>query len=391
MKSVLGLVWSSMLVGVVVAQQNPAATEDPFAKARAVYAGIVEARAKGAKEVEALRARSRSLADRAPEQAKISEDLAAATKLMKSSMDPFYDVFRDLDWSKFDAQADKSLLEAGLAGVSMEAKHPDKAAAAGRMFVQMFPTERHAEAILARRLPFALLAQDKGDEAVAVLRDAVGRTKAVFKSQAITLLGDLLSVMGDFDGAKKAYADLAGTGDKNATELGALRASIIGTPAPAIEAKEWLGGAALDEAAMAGKVRMLVFWATHSPPARVAAQRLSGWHDDHVKDGLLCVAVTRPFGHGYLPADDKQLEVGGTGRQGMKPEEFLEHLRQYHTNTRLHCPVAVSDEATFGKYMVRPLPTFVVVRRDGKVALLTTVMDDQPLLEFAMRRLLNAK
>lgn len=391
MKSILGLVGLMVWANVVVAQQDQAAAQDPIAKARAIYTSIVEARIKGAKEVEALRAKSRSLPDRAPEQAKISEELAAATKLMKSSMDPFFDAFRDLDWTKFDTKADKDLLETGLGGVSTQLTNAEKAAAAGRMFVQVFPTGRATEAILARRLPLALLTQDKGEEAVTVLRDAVGRTKEVFKAQSLTLLGDVLSVMGDFDGARKAYAELAATGQKVPAELGDLRAALVGQTAPPLDAKEWIGGPALDEAAMAGRVKVLVFWATHSPSARVAAQRLSAWHDEHVKDGLLCLAVTRPFGHGYLPADEKQIESGGRGRQGMKPEEFLTHLRDYHTNTRLHCPVAVSDEAVFAKYMVKPLPTFVVVRRDGKVALLTTNFDDLPVVEFASRRLLTEK
>ena len=387
MKPVRGLAVAFLMSGLVVAQDGSEAIE----RARAAHRDILARRQSGDEAVNRLKLEARNAPEKSPERAALVEKLEAAVKEAKSPMGPFIAVFRDVDWSKFDPTADKVILEDGLDGVSADPKHPEKAVAAGRQYLVMFPEGRAAHAIRVRRLPYALLAADKAEEAVVALRDAAATTKEALKAQSLLTLGDLLALLGDVEGAKAAFGEIAATGSKSTAELAAARAAVLGKPAPAIDAKHWIGSEPWTADRLKGKVQLLGFWASWSPSARTCAIDWSGIHDRFVADGLACIGVTRTFGHGYLPGDETQVERGGTSRQGMKPEEYLEHVTAYHTVTKAHYPFVIADEAVFPAYGIKPLPTLVLVGRDGNIALVSTSTAPDDLVMFGIRRLLAAK
>lgn len=387
MKPVRGLVVAFLMSGLAVAQDGNEAIE----RARAAHRDILARRQSGDETVNRLKLEARNMPEKSPERAALVEKLEAAIRDAKSPMGPFLAAFRDVDWSKFDPTADKAILEDGLDGVSADSKHPEKAVAACRQYLVQFPAGRAAQAIRVRRLPHALLAADKAEEAVAVLREAVATTKEALKAQSLMTLGDLQALLGDFQGAQATFGEIAATGAKAPAELGAARAAVLGKPAPAIESKHWIGGEPWTADRLKGKVQLLGFWASWSPSARTSVVDWSGIHDRFVADGLACIGVTRTFGHGYLPGDDSQIEKGGSSRQGMKPEEYLEHVTTYHTVTKAHYPFVIAEEASFTAYGIKPLPTLVLVGRDGNIALVSTSTSPDEMVMFGIRRLLAAK
>lgn len=379
------------LFGMATAQQGDATSTDPVARARNAFQEASLARSRAEQEVASLKETLRNVGAQSAEREELTKQLNAAVRAVKTPFGPFYEAFRGADWSKFDPKQDRDLLETGLTGVSADLQHADTSVAASRMLLRLQPDHHLAPAIRLRRLPLALLSLDKGDECTAGLRDAAATLRGALQAQAFLTLGDVLAVMGDTAGAQKAYADCIATGQKEIAAAATLHAASVGQPVPGLEASKWIGSDPIAASAMEGKVRMLVFFATHAPPGRAAAAWASAMHDARGAAGLATIVVTRPFGHGYLPRNENELEAGGIGRQGMKPEEFVEHLRDYHTNTKMHCPIAVSDEATFGKFGVKQLPMLVLVGRDDKIVLATSVFEDAPVLEFGIRSQLAKK
>lgn len=390
MKSVLAVLSIVTLSGALFAQDGAASNQDPVEKARAVYQGILAQRDAARKELEDLKAKARQYAEKSKERGEIDDRAKIAFKNAKAPLDPFFAVFKDVDWTKFDAEKDKQLLRDGLTSVATKAGNGEKAIAASRMFVKLFPDDRTTSALLARNLPLTLLSLDRDDDAVKELLANTDKDKDN-RAAAFVLLGDIESIRGNFDAAKKAFADASALGSKAIAEIAAAKAAVVGKPAPALDSKSWVGADPIAMADLKGKVVLLGFFATWAPPARAALAMWNRIRDEKLAAGLVTIGVTRAFPHGYLPADESQVDVGGTSRQGMTPEQYLEHLRQYHTNTKLHLPFVVIEEAAFNGFGIKPLPTTVLLDRESRITLISTRLQDDELVAFGLRRLMKAK
>lgn len=387
MKAAFGFV-CTLCVGALLAQE---ATQDPVEKARAAYRDVLTLRGQGAEEVAQIKAQADKLPPKSAERIPLGKRLDEAIKRAKAPMDPFVVLFRDADWAKFDPTAEKELLRQGLSGVAKDPRHAKQAVAAAHKFLEMFPDDRMVSATRMRWLPIAQIAANQPDDALKSLRSAADELKGGLKWQPLMLLGDLKGVLGDPEGAKAAWSEVIAGGDKATAEIAAARVGVIGKPAAALEASTWVGGGPIGKEQLEGKVWLVGFWATWSPPGRGAAIVWNALHDEYSPRGLVCIGATKTYGHGYLPTDGSQMDAGGTGRQGMKPEEFVEHLTTYHTNTKLHYPCAIVEDAVLTAFGVKPLPTTVLVGRDGRIALVSTTSEADPLLNFAIERLMAAK
>ena len=391
MKPVLEVVVVAVLSCLTMAQEPAKPSDDPVEKVRAAYQAILDTRAKGRKEVEVLKEEVKRLPPESAERRAVVEKLNNAARASKAPLTPFLDVLADTDWSKFDTAADNKLLKEGLAGLAVDLERGDKAIAASRHYLELFAAEPVSVGIRVRHLPLALLRAGRIDEARKELRLGIDQAKDQVKGSAALLLGDIESVLGNFDDAKKAFAEAAACG-KVLAEFAACRVALIGKPRPPLEVRQWVGSEPLTDADTQGKVQLLGFWASWAPPARAATRQWNAMRDELAAQGLVCIGICKLWGHGYLPNDESELENGGSSYQGMKPETYFEHVQKFHTNLKLHFPTAIVDEAAYANFAIKPLPQVELVGRDGKVRLVTTApLDDRELVRFAVRHLLAEK
>ena len=390
MKPIFGVISVLLLLRAVGAQEGSAQQPDPIEATRAAYREIVTTRDKARSELEEMK----ELAKRAPQQVKTpeaQEKVKVLAKSAKASLDPFIAKFRDVDWTKFDAATDKALLMDGLPAVARDPANPEKAIAAAQLFLKHFPDDRLAPVARGRWLPMAMITLDRDDEAVKELRSAIEHSKEQMKAKATMMLADVESMRGNFDAAKRAFAEVPAAGIRAMTETAALKATVIGAPAPALDGQKWIGGAAIPAADLKGKVTLLGFFATYAPSARTATGNWNTIRDQNQAAGLVCIGVTKPSPHGYEPATEAQLEIGGQSRHGMSAEQFVEHVTLYHTNSKMHYPFVVADEAAFKNFGVVRVPTAVLVDREGRITLVLPDLDDADLLQCALRRHLQKK
>ena len=380
-----------LFASVLAAQAADAQADEQTKKVRAAYHDFVDQRDNGAQKLKDLTERMKALPVNSKERSDLVQEAEKIRRESKAPSAPFLEEFRKADWTKFDPKADESLLREGLTGVSRDRADPQKAIAAGREYLLRWSTDRVAAALRSHYLPMALLALDKPDEAAGFLREAADGGQGAVKAAALLSLGDLTAVRGDATGAAKVYAEVDQAGDKNSKEFAALRSAVVGKPAPELDSKVWIGAEPTPLSRMKGKVVMLGFWATWSPTCRAAVQDWNAARDQFAAQGFECLGVTRFFGHGYLPSDEGQILNGGRSFQGMKAEEFGKHVADYHTNTKTHFPFVVAEEADFKNYRVLPMPTVVLVGRDGNVAMVSTSPEFDELVKFGVRHLLGAK
>jgi peroxiredoxin len=380
------LVASFLSIGLVPAQGAGDAAQDPVAAIRALYTELQAKRTKSDADIASMMDKAKRA--QGTERAKIMDQAERARIEGKAPMGTFLDAFRGLDWAKLDPKTDGELMREGLSATAGDLTHPEKAVQAGRMMVELFAEDPVLPFVRSRLLPKALLATGNADEAARVLRDAVPVVKQAEKVNTLLLLGDLTAVRGDFAGAKQVYAEIEQLGDKAGSQLAAARTAIIGQPAPEIDSSTWIGGEPAKLSSLKGKVVLLGFWQSWSPTCRASTVHWNKLHDEFVAQGLQCLGATRIVGHGYLPADEAQLLKGGLGKQGMVPDDFVGLVRQFHTNIRIHYPFVITKEEDFKNYGVLPLPTVVLIDREGRVALVSTQHDGEPLVKFGVQHLL---
>lgn len=223
----------------------------------------------------------------------------------------------------------------------------------------------HADAVLAEPMvmePLKTLAQQvrivglakagKGDEAVqefaGLLRFArlsSGGPMIDFGRQFATQL----RMARDFDAAREVYSQIANRFFLNADVRGVCdnltaKIDLIEKPAPEINVPD-TAGETVDLSSLSGKVVLIDFWATNCPPCIEELPNIRRLYEKHREQGFEIIGVS-------LDGDQSLVEAF-TQRQQMPWRQIVNEA-----------DVAALRE----KYLVRTIPTLMIVGSDGNVA-----------------------
>ncbi|MFQ5750279.1 MAG: TlpA family protein disulfide reductase, partial [Planctomycetota bacterium] len=207
-------------------------------------------------------------------------------------------------------------------------------------------------------------------------------------------LGDMRALAGDARGAQKAYQAALDALPKNGNERAGLepylklRQALIGRTAPEIKAATWVGAEARPLSTLKGHVVVVDFWATWCGPCRQVMPHLNALYQERKNEGLRVVGVTRFYSRGFLPEGD----ITGQGQsvQGMDNESFLKHLETFREHTGIAYPFAVGSQEDFKNYLVRGIPTLVILDPKGVVRFVTVGSGSEGLLRHAAEFLMKA-
>ncbi len=223
----------------------------------------------------------------------------------------------------------------------------------------------HADAVLAEPMvmePLKTLAQQvrivglakagKGDEAVqefaGLLRFArlsSGGPMIDFGRQFATQL----RMARDFDAAREVYSQIANRFFLNADVRGVCdnltaKIDLIEKPAPEINVPD-TAGETVDLSSLSGKVVLIDFWATNCPPCIEELPNIRRLYEKHRERGFEIIGVS-------LDGDQSLVEAFAQ-RQQMSWRQIVNEA-----------DVAALRE----KYLVRTIPTLMIVGTDGNVA-----------------------
>ncbi len=144
----------------------------------------------------------------------------------------------------------------------------------------------------------------------------------------------------------------------------------IGDPAPKIQVDHWLGGQPVESFAK-GKVYVVEFWATWCGPCLKAMPHLSELAEQHAKEGLIVIAMTK--------ADE------GNTREAV--EEFIKGPGAKYAFRFAFC----EGETTYRNYMdaaeQKGIPCSFVIDREGNVAYIGHPHD----LDYVLQRVVKGQ
>lgn len=162
---------------------------------------------------------------------------------------------------------------------------------------------------------------------------------------------------GQFEIARKAFTEIHNA-SKNETIKEVVanrlqRLDLVGKPAPAIVGKD-IDGKPFNLADNAGKVTLVVFWATWCVPSSDEARRLDGYYERYRDKGFRIVAIN---------VDALQ--------EGVDVNQALPNIRRFLVDHDVRWPVLINvpgpNDLT-RPYAVTDLPSSVLVGKDGKIS-----------------------
>ncbi len=335
--------------------------------------------------------------DAAREQA--MKTMTALRAERKEGVDAFREVFEKADWSKYANEEHGDLLERGLNAVGLHYGESDPARAieAYTMLLEHNPDSGSAKFVRQYHLPNCYIAT--GDMGVAV--DRVGQLAADEKDEAVQrmlwiTLGDIECARGNTGAALDLYGKAVsglpetierGDARGSAKRYGELRLSLVGKPAPEIDAETWIGGDAKPLSALAGNVTVIDFWATWCGPCRAVMPALDELYKEHEGDGLHMIGLTRYYGNGYMP-DDAKMESGQSVRD-IAEEDFVGHLEEFRKVSEISYPFVIGEKEDFENYHVSGIPTVAVVGPEGNVIFVGVGSGTEPLVRAVVEGALD--
>jgi TolA-binding protein/peroxiredoxin len=170
-----------------------------------------------------------------------------------------------------------------------------------------------------------------------------------FGGKSLYALGGLELSEADLEGAEKAFREITdrypetSLAGKARQKLEGIE--LVGSQAPPLQVKEWIGEAPPEGGIYRGKLTLLSFWAVWCPHCKRNIPKIEGLLETYATRGVSVVGVTRE-----------------------KEGEGVEKIREFVESHPMDYPTAVDDDGKTSQEMaVKSIPCVVAVDSQGRI------------------------
>jgi len=143
---------------------------------------------------------------------------------------------------------------------------------------------------------------------------------------------------------------------------------LVGTMAPAIDAKHWVNGAGMTAEDLDGKVVLLDFWAIWCGPCIQTFPHLREWNEEYGDKGLQIVGVTRKYGYEW----NEEAKRAVRAEDEISDEQEIDMLKKFLAHHELEHPTIITPEGSEmqSAYAVSGIPHAVLIDRKGVIRMI---------------------
>ena len=134
--------------------------------------------------------------------------------------------------------------------------------------------------------------------------------------------------------------------------------ALVGRPAPALQATQYLGPKPPALASLKGSPVLLFFWAHWCVDCKAEVPVIVRLRQEFAPQGLAVIGPTQLYGYA----------AQGNDATPAQERDYIESVRQRYYSKLLDMPVPLS-KANFNTYGASTTPTLVVLNREGQVAM----------------------